>query len=604
MKKYFSILAILIIVGLGILVYANSLGNPFIWDDQVLIVKNDIIKDFANLPKVFTSALISDKYSEAHFYRPMQTLSNMLDYRIWGLNPFGYHVTNLLFHILNAILIFFLIVAISGNRTISIITSLLFVIHPIHTEAVTYISGRADILATFFLLLASILFIKCLQHSHMKRALLYTFSLLCFFAAILSKESSIIFPLILAAYLFIFPATKLHNRYKIKSLFYLLPFFILVVAYFLLRSAVLKSGASSIKIISPTSMYPWFLTMCGVLATYIRLLFLPVGLHMERLVPIIKSAFRIDFIIPIVFLVTLLVLWVKLSRRNKFVLFGMLWFFIALLPLFGVIKLNALIAEHWLYFPSIGFFMTIGYCAFMLFENNVLKISKGVYIGILTTLFVMILGIYSVLTVMRNIDWSNPIYFYQSTLKYTPQSPRLYYNLALVYVDNKQFDEALENFKKAVELKLNHEEAYNYLGNIYSMKGSYDKAKEAFEKSLQINPDSSKAHNGLGIIYDETGQYDQAIDEYQKALKTEPENAKTHCNLANAYAQKGLFEMSIEEFNKSLATEPRNYTTLYNIGVIYYQRKMFDESICYLKKALEIEPNLKSAHKLIKDMSK
>jgi len=337
--------------------------------------------------------------------------------------------------------------------------------------------------------------------------------------------------------------------------------------------------------------------MCYALAVYVKLLFVPVGLHMERWVPIIKSALEINFLISVALLILILMLWIKLSKPHKFVSFCILWFLIALLSVFNIVKLNAMLAEHWLYLPSIGLFMVIGYGVSRLFLKS-LPIRRLTIIALAA-----LVGIYSGLTIIRNADWSNPVLFYQKTLHYTPQSPRLHYNLGLAYVENNQFDEAVQSFKKAVELNPKYEEAYSCLGNAYSMKGLYDKAKEAFEKSLQIDPDSDKSHNGLGIVYDETGQYDQAIDEYKKALKTDPKNAKIHYNLANAYFQKGLPEMSIEEFKKSLSMEPHNYIALYNLGVIYYQKQMFDEALYYLNKSLQIQPNSKSAQKLINDIN-
>ena len=200
MKKQ-RIIVLVFLLGIGL--YANTFGNSFVWDDELLVIRNGYIKDWSHFPEIFKINLFHSISRKGNYYRPLQSLSLLFDYSLWGLRPFGYHLTNVLLHIANAVIIYFLIGMISRSRRISLLTALLFLVHPIHTQAVTYISGRADPLAAFFFLLAFYLYVKSVA---LNKLAPYLGSLLFFLLALLSKEAALIFPLTLLLYEFSFAA--------------------------------------------------------------------------------------------------------------------------------------------------------------------------------------------------------------------------------------------------------------------------------------------------------------------------------------------------------------------------------------------------------------
>ncbi|UCH12272.1 MAG: phospholipid carrier-dependent glycosyltransferase, partial [Candidatus Omnitrophota bacterium] len=189
----FNYRAIILILLASIIVYINSLFNPFIWDDSALVRDNFLIKDWRHTRKLFTTDLYYSK-SRSNFYRPLQSLSYMLDYSLWRLKPFGYRLTNIILHSTVAILAYLLFLLVSKQKGVSLIGALFFVIHPIHTEAVVYISGRADSLMGIFLLSSFILFTKHMHQDGPKGQRLYFSSLACFALSLLCKEPALIFP--------------------------------------------------------------------------------------------------------------------------------------------------------------------------------------------------------------------------------------------------------------------------------------------------------------------------------------------------------------------------------------------------------------------------
>src|SRR3990167_6766784 len=187
-----SLLAIIIIALIGILVYFNSLDNSFVWDDKDLIVENPLIKNWTHLGDIFKKDLFYVAPEKSFYYRPIQSLSYVLDYSIYRLKPKGYHIANISIHILNAVLIYFLILAFTKNKIVSFCASAVFVVHPVYTSAVTYISGRGELLVTLFLLASFLLFIRCKNFNNPWQIFLYLLSLICYVCSLLSKESALL----------------------------------------------------------------------------------------------------------------------------------------------------------------------------------------------------------------------------------------------------------------------------------------------------------------------------------------------------------------------------------------------------------------------------
>lgn len=590
-----NIVLIFLLIAVPAAIYANSLKNSFVWDDVYLIVKNPFIKNCNFVSKIFTSDLFhtSSGKRAVVYYRPLQSLSLMFDYRLWHLNPIGYRITNILFHILNAILVFLLVNSIVENRKISLITSLLFVVHPVHVEAVTYISGRADPMAGFFLLSAFILFIRYTSYPGLKRSFFYLGSIALFILALFSKETAIIFPLILISYDFAFPDRTAQINFRDKIRYRHLSFLIVTVGYGLFRILVLNLNGQ-IATAMRTGFIPRVLTSCKVIVQYIGLFFIPLGLHMERKVPLIMSPAEPTFLSSL-FLLCIIAVVVFISYRYfRPAFFGLAWFFLMLLPVSSIIvPLKARMAEHWLYLPSIGLFMAISIGLFRIVRLTRLNVRGPItrsFKNIMIAFFVSIFIFYSFLTMKQNTYWKDELTFYKRTLQFNPDSDYVHINLGILYLKQGLKQKAKDEFEHAVKLNPNSFVAHKCLGNVYFKENLLDKAMDKYRKSLELDPEYSGALVNMGAIFYEMGLYDEAIKEFEKAIQINPYDEEPHSNLGVIYLEKGWDKKALIEFKKTLRLNPDNIN-VHKILVDYYEKMgILPELIEEYKKVVELDP--------------
>ncbi|MFH1413331.1 MAG: tetratricopeptide repeat protein [Candidatus Omnitrophota bacterium] len=573
--KNITISLILIII-LGFIIYANSINGQFIWDDKYLVRDNVYIKNFTHIPDIFTQGIGSGSGAgrQYSFYRPLQLATYLIDYSIWRLDVRGYHLTNILLHILVASAIFWLIHLLYNNWFISFFTSILFLTHPLHTEVVTYISGRADSLAVLFMLLAFIFYIK----SENNKGYLVIVCL-SYILALLAKEISLIFPVILLLYHYIF-------RKKI-NLFALAGILIIPVTYILLRFTLLKSIISVI-IFPSTSFIDRLPGFFVAIFNYLKLIFLPFNLHMQYG----KALF--SFSDPKALLgcgvsILLIVLAYRKRKNDPLLSFSIFWFFITLLPIANLYPVNAYMAEHWMYLPSIGIFVILVYGLIHFYRERRFKMLTIVAV---TSLSVF----YSFLTVRQNIYWRESIPFYQRTLKYAPDSWRLHNNLGLAYQEANKSEDAIRSFRRAIEIKPDYAEGYHNLGYISMSLGRKEEAVDLFKKALDIEPDLPDAYSNLGAIYYTNNQKAEAISAYQKALEINPNFAKAYNNLGVIYLSLNRKEEAKRLIEKAIAIDP-DYSDAYNnLGNIYSSIQRFREAVSFYKQALKINPQNASAY--------
>jgi tetratricopeptide (TPR) repeat protein len=533
----------------GFLVYLNSFQNQFFWDDDDTIVKNVYIKSWKFLPNYFTENLIAGAGLHSNYWRPLLLFSFSLDYKIWKLFPFGYHLTNTLLHILNAFLIYYLLLLIFKNQKISFLTALIFLLHPLQTEAVTYVTGRGDPLSIFFILISFIFYIFAKEKNQNKFLIL---SCLFFILSLLTKETVIFFPALVLFY-------EILNREKFKKiLINTSPLFFIALIYFILRLTVLNFGQTlnlygEENIFTKNIHYRIF-TFLNILLTYYSLYFLPTHLHMERNAPILTTIFHpgVIFSLLILFLIVLVSIY-TFKKGNKIFSFGFGWFFISLFPLSNIlIPISGLLYEHWLYFPLVGFSLILSYSIFEILPK--LKFNRFL-VPISYLLLFLFLGFLSIRTILRNFDWKDPITFYNQTLKYS-ETARIHNNLAMAYADKKDFENAIFHYQKAIEISDVYPQTHNNLGNAYKETGQFEKAVEEFEKAIKMDPYFFFAYNNLAGLYLEQKNYDKAIEVYQRYLKI----------------------------------SPQNLNILYNLGIVYYLKKDYDKAILTFQKILEIKP--------------
>ncbi len=352
-----------LITFLAVIVYWNSLHGKFIWDDRGLIKNNVYITQPANISVFFTHDMNagSDSSGQSNYYRPLQALTNKIDFLLWGLNPFGYHLSSLFFHILAAFMVFWFVETLFSNRMVSCVTFLLFAIHPAHVEAVSYIAGRSDPLAAFFMLLSLTLYAKYILRY--KRSL-YIFSLLAFIFALLSKENSVILPFLIILIDYVFGRKPNPQRF--------LPFFGLLIGFMFFRHFVVH--ALYPQVASLAEVYKRIPGFLRSIARYLQIFLFPLGLHLEydNILFKIRDPLVITGIFSSVFLIGL----AFFKRKNTLLVFSILWFSLGLIPVSNIFKTGyPYMMVHWCYSSSVGFFIIIGYGAFLMCKTKLLKMA-------------------------------------------------------------------------------------------------------------------------------------------------------------------------------------------------------------------------------------
>ncbi len=484
--------------------YANVYGNGFLLDDEFLLQKNRFITDWEYFGRIFTSSSTMGAGGQDSFYRPMQTLAYFIVHQIFGLRPWAFHALNVLLHVLNAFLIFKL-----GTERLKVsapfifAATLLWALHPVHTEAVTYLSATADPLHSAFMLLGLLAFPR------MWLASLY------FIAGLLSKESAIVFPVMCMVMIAIEAEKPLDWRAYLKTW----PLWLIAIIYLILRKTVLDFDDTFSFYAEPNiyteSMWFRFLTFLATLPAYLSLLFWPTGLHMERNFPVFTSWLTWPTVLGTIILLLAFWGWFR-ERKNPirpYSLMG-LWFFAAHIPHTGVLlPVNSLFLEHWLYFPSIGFFL--GGARRLSSLKKVPRWSP-VLVGVIAANL-------AVLTFQQNRVWADPITFYEHILSHTRGTQRVHNNLGMAYSDAGQDDKAIEQYLKAIAIRDNVPHAHHNLAELYMKRGEYQTALVHLHRAVEINPRFYYSYRNLAAAYQRLGQHDKAALFYNMYLQYKPD---------------------------------------------------------------------------------
>ncbi len=487
--------------------YGNSLLNPFIWDDKQMILHNEGIRQgFTSVVNAFDPARWAGRADDAgftSFFRPMHTLLSVFDYEVWGLNPFGFHLSNALVHLFNTVFLFFLAARLTGDRVASMAAASIFAVHPAHTESVSFISARVDLLAAAFMMPSFYLFIRAGRCVLSWR---YAASLGLFWLAMLSKEMAVMLPVLLSLYSWIFE----ERGGRIKKA---IPYFLLLGLYIAYRVLGLESFAEN------QQLRAGVLTLASTAAAaafdYLRLLVFPYPLKAYYTLTwygpgAFKALAGFGVLIGAVLLFTFLYL-----DRRKAAAYSLAWTFISLAPVMNIGSLGEFsIAERYLYIPSIGFSVLAGLCFAHLIKGGVNKAAVGALV-----LAVIVLG---TMTINRNRLWSNDLDFYTEMVRVAPSSAAAHGNLAHAHYNLGKLDEAIKEMETASSLVPGNPDIVFELGTYYFKAARYEEAASAFEKAVSGRPIKDEAWNLLGITYAETGRIDAATEAFTRAVELNP----------------------------------------------------------------------------------
>lgn len=576
MKK--GLLYPIIIILLGILAYSNSLNGKFIWDDITLIRDNLYLRHWTGVARFFIKDTTEGGTDKLYPYRPLQMASYALEYSIWRLNVLGYHAVNMVLHILTALCVYWLLNILFKDYLVCFLTGAFFVLHPIHTEAVSYISGRADPLAALFLLLCIISYIKMTDSRNVYYMIL---TIVFYVLALLSRENSLILPFLLLIYHYVFG-----KKIKLKPFLAIL---IITLIYLVSRLSFLEPPVSPFAATTILQRIPGFF---AAISQYLRLMAFPFDLHMEYgkiLFRLTDPRVAAGMLLSLILTAGLIIY----GKRNKLISFSILWFFTTLLPQSNLYPLNSYMAEHWLYLPSIGLFLLLAEGIGRVVSNNRFRLSAMLFTASL-------LIFYAYATIRQNNYWREPAQFYERTIKYVPESKSAYSNLAVIYNAAGKKKEALALYSKALAIDPDDPIACNNAAKLLGESGNVAEALVLFNRAIASNPKYAIAHNNLGNLYDMIGKREEAVKAYNKAIEIDPDMPLAYNNLANQYNTLGKKKEALSLYNKALALDPSFAAVYNNMAAVYYDLGERDKARGMLEKALSLDPTLNMARENLK----
>jgi tetratricopeptide (TPR) repeat protein len=335
----------------------------------------------------------------------------------------------------------------------------------------------------------------------------------------------------------------------------------IVFIYIILRVVILK--LPFFVITTPSTLFQRLPGFFVALTEYSKLLLLPFNLHMEYGNKLL-AFYHPKVLVGIIILFSLISYAFKKRKTDNLMFFSIFWFFIGLLPVSNLYPINAYMAEHWLYLPSLGFFLILANGLILIWNNEKIR-------PVITILIICILLFYSCLTIMQNIYWKEPLNFYNRILKYKPNSFKLYHNLGKTYSDMGYSYAAIKAYSKAIEINSKSSETYNNLGTVYSHMGKLQEAIELYKKALEIDPQYADCYFNLGNAYSAINDTQEAILYYKKAIDIDPQNAHAYAyynNLASMYALLGDMAKATLFYAKALEINPDFKTARENLNKI------------------------------------
>lgn len=627
------------LAALTVLVYAPSVNYAFQFDDVPNILKNFNLRQYTFFDLFFSGS------------RWFISWINSVQYALGKFDPYWYRLFNIAVHTLNGLLIFFILQNVLKNLRrqsffslhsfeIAFTTALLFLLHPVQTQTVSYvIQGQLEGLAFFFILLITLFFIKAAQHPN---KIVKNFYYLAIFTLIpfscSTKEIAIISPLLLFIIDWFFIAQGNLQAIAKRCWFYCLYtisvfgiyFYYLKPAFFLniigLKMVAHNNIGNVLTAHAQDAITPgiFFISQFKVILHYLWIFLWPFNLSVEYDWKLSTHFFALDCIIPLLMLLALFVALILMLKKSHIspVAFGLVWFFACIIPRSSIIPSSELLVDYKTYMASLGLLFLVASLLVTLFYWIGNRLSAVRYAA--SGIFVMGLAL---CTAQRNTIWHSPLAFWGDIIKHAPQKARAYnnYGVELSQIMHK-YKESLPYFLKAIELDNRYPDAYNNVAVVYSLLGDHDAGIRVLKKCMALNPRYPEAYNNLASFLMKKKEYEKAEQLLYVALKLRPHYGKAYYNLCRIYAEKGdhekawhylkdgctkadfdtdfgffslgsmsfalrKYEDAIWAFNKTVSLNPRYPNVEFNLGNCYFYLQRLDEALMHYKKAAEQNPN-------------
>jgi Flp pilus assembly protein TadD len=567
-----------LVVAFGLLAYANTFGAPFTFDDERCIVANPVIRSFDFFADPSLAAGIPGSTSCAFQTRWVGHLTFAVNYRLGGLHPGGYHAVNLAVHVGTALLAWLLVTLLlrapflaerpPPERTralLPLFAALLFVVHPLQTQAVTYVTQRFASLATLLYLLAVVLYVAFrLAIRPAARILALAGGLAAALLAMWTKEIAFTLPFAIALVEVLFWRGSWRPRLLVLAPF-LATALVIPWRVGLLSASSLSEADAGLQAAggSVLSRAEYVATQLRVVVSYLRLFVLPIGQNVDPDVQAYRSFLDGPVILSAAALLALLAAGLLLLLRSArtragaalgLAGFGILWFLGTLTVESGAIPLSDLLVEHRMYLPSVGLAIAVSALAFGVRDR--LQISRPTWAAAVVPALCATVLVLGVATFARNHVWGDEIRLWEDAAHKGPSKVRPRMELGALYSAQGRFDDALRELQTVLRLQPSYPEAYNSLGVILRRQGRLDEAMSSYLAALALRPDFAEARHNLALALVAQGRIEEATAELEEAVRAKPEYAEAHNALGVLYAQQGRIEDALREWQATLRVNP------------------------------------------------
>ena len=559
------------IAALALACYANTLGNGFVFDDSAYLA-SDAVRSLA------LGELFGASWMGLAWYRPLTLLSLGLDFQLFGEASWGYHLTNVLLHAVNSLLLYALARDLLGEGRAALWAALLYASHPLQTEVVAWVSARGDLLASLLFLSAFI--------AHRQRSVL---AYLLYAGACLSKETALVLPVALfwadsragvAAW------CKRHWGYGAVLLG------VLALRYLALVDA--PAGPVSTNFLADLGLGQRLATAVAILPRYLLLIAAPLHLsadYSHASIPPVTSPWDLWFIAGLALGVALIALpWVV---RSRFLVFASAFFGACLLPVANLLFLAPSgMAERYLHLAMIPVALTWGWAG----QCCLRKIPGRRRLIWAVVLGAVLLG--GVRTIARNRDWHSDARLFAAVLTHYPDNARAHDNLAFAYYQSGQYVRALHHYQRAVAIQPTRLRAHFNLGVLHRAARRYEASIASFKTALALHPTHVEARFNLGLTYQKAGRYAEAIAHYRTALRLAPLHWKAHYNLGRAYERVGRSADAIRQYTALVALDAKAAKAHYRLGELYRGQQRWAEMAAAWTTLLRLDPAHREAERI------
>lgn len=593
-----------------IIAFFPALDNGFVdWDDETALLVNSRYRGLGwrELRWMFTTFYMGH-------YQPLTWLSFAVDFKLWALDPLGYHLTNLVIHAANAVLFYFVALQLFAiafaakemTRSLALymaagFAALLFAVHPLRVESVAWVTERRDVLSGVFFFLTLLFYLKAHAGtaSTGARRRYLTASLLAYAFSLLSKAAAMTLPFLLVA-LDVYPLRRLTTRWvglANRSVWVeKIPFFLLGFGAAFLAFLAQQESRAMLSVAQHGFLSRLAQALYGLMF-YLRKTLLPSGLSPIYEIPRELGLWRPDVVLSGLVVSVITVGALVARRRWPAGLAVWVSYVILLAPVLGFFQSGPqLVAERYSYLACLGWALLGGGALYRFWPAPGSSGMPGAGFRLISAVAGALLIVLGVLTWRQTMVWRDSETLWRHSISSGRESSFAHYNLANIMLKRGDVDQAILHYRESLQISPVGADAHYNLGTVLSERGQLEEAMEHFRKALEIDPESSDVHTNLAGVLVRQGKVEEAIEHFREALQIRPGNPWAHFNLASLLAGRGKLDEAAQHYRQVLKANPADAEAHHNLGEVLVKRKDIEEAIAHFRAAIRLKPNFAAAH--------